>query len=104
METKIVPYEFSSFDDGEIIVDKVTVSYMQKNDSSGEDIDGTDGAQEITLTARSNGLARFVNIKTDSWSIENADEFKLIVEDFERRAGIPSNEEILKHEKENGKI
>ena len=95
--TNIVPYEFSKFEDGEIIVDRVSVTYTQNNDSSGEDPDGRDGAQEITLTARNNGAARFVNIKTESWSIENTDELKALVEDFEKRASIPTDEEILKH-------
>lgn len=88
MDIKIVPYEEGSFEDGEVLVDNVSISYLQKNDSSGEDVDGIDGAQTITLKTRNNGMARFINIKTESWSIENSDELVKIVEDFEKRAGI----------------
>ena len=88
MDIKIVPYEEGSFEDGEVLIDDVSISYLQKNDSSGEDVDGVDGAQTITLKTRSNGLARFINIKTESWSIENADELVKIIEDFKKRAGI----------------
>ena len=97
MEVKILPYEKAKFEDGEVIVDKVSVTYLQNNDSSGEDPDGQEGVQELTLTARSNGAARFVNLKTESWSVEDADELKTIIDDFEKRAGMP------KYDK-NGKI
>ncbi len=86
METKIVPFEEGSYEDGEIIVDTVSVTYAQKSDSSGED--GEEEAQEMTLTARNNGVARFINIKTKSWSIDDISEIEKIIEDFKKRAGL----------------
>ncbi len=92
MDIKIVPCEEGNFEDNEVLVDDVTISYLQRNDSSGEDVDGIDGAQKITLKTRSNGLKRFVNIQTESWSIDSVDELEKIVDDFEKRAGLKSKQ------------
>ena len=88
MENNIVPFEEGNFEDSEVIVGKVTVQYIQNDDSSGEDHDGSDGAQELTLTARSNGLARFINIKTESWSINDIDDLEKVIKDFKVRASL----------------
>ena len=32
MDIKIVPYEEGSFEDGEVLIDDVSISYLQKND------------------------------------------------------------------------
>jgi hypothetical protein len=81
---EIKPYEKFAFEDGNVGIDKVTVSYLQNSDSSGDD--GEENVQKLILTTRNNGVARFINIKTDSWSIDNADELIQIIKDFEKRA------------------
>lgn len=94
----IVPYEDASFnedcsrwEDGTVVIDEISIKYLQNSDCSGDD--GNEEVQELTLTARNNGIARFINIKTDSWSIDSVDELKTIIEDFEHRSGIYTKKE-----------
>lgn len=79
----IKSYEDFHFDDNVVGVDDVCVTYEQNSDSSGDD---TEDVQTITLSTRNNGIARFINIKTESWSIDNVDELVEIIKDFEKRA------------------
>lgn len=83
-ELNIVPFEKREYKDSEIIVDDVSVSYSQISDSSGKD--GEETMQEITISTRNNGNARFLNIKTDSWSIEDIDELQTLINDFKQKA------------------
>ena len=98
MLINIVPYEEASFnedgswEDGTVVIDDISIKYLQNSDSSGDD--GNEEVQELTLTARNNGIARFINIKTDSWSIDSADESKAIIEDFEHRSGICTEKDV----------
>ena len=93
----IVPYEEATlnengkWNDETVVIDDISIKYLQNSDSSGDD--GDEEVQELTLTARNNGIARFVNIKTDSWSIDCADELKAIIEDFKHRSGIYTEKE-----------
>lgn len=93
----IVPYEEATlnksgkWDDETVVIDEVSIKYLQNSDSSGDD--GDEEVQELTLTARNNGIARFVNIKTDSWSIDGVDGLKAIIEDFKNRSGIYTEKE-----------
>ena len=93
----IVPYEEATlnengkWNDETVVIDDISIKYLQNSDSSGDD--GDEEVQELTLTARNNGIARFVNIKTDSWSIDSADELKAIIEDFKHRSGIYTEKE-----------
>lgn len=81
----ILPFENDDrYEDNNVFIDAVSITYGQSSDSSGND--GDEEVQEITLTTRNNGVARFINIKTESWSIENLDELKQIIDDFEQRA------------------
>ena len=80
----IVPYELMDYGDGQIAVDDVQITYVQKGDCTESD----DDVQSITLSARNNGVGRFVNIKTENWSIEDGEELLKIVNDFIKRAGI----------------
>lgn len=64
-------------------VDEVSVTYSQNADCT-----ECDGLQSITLTTRNNGVARFIHVKTDGWSIGNAAELTKIVDDFCIRSGI----------------
>ena len=82
MRINIVPYEEASLNEdgdwevGTVVIDDISIKYLQNSDSSGDD--GNEEVQELTLTARNNGIARFINIKTDSWSIDSADELKAL--------------------------
>lgn len=92
MLTNVVPYEEASFnedgnwEDGTVVIDEISIKYLQNSDSSGDD--GVEEVQELTVTARNNGVERFINIKTNSWSIDSVDDLKTIIEDFEHRSGI----------------
>ena len=97
MKLNIVPYEEAEFEndrwvDGTVVIDEISIKYLQNADTSGDD--GNEEVQVLTLTARNNGVARFVNLKTDSWSIDDVDELKTIIEDFEHRSGIYTRKEV----------
>lgn len=92
---KIKPYETMNYDKGDIGIDEVQVTYVQNADCT----EDQDDVQTIVLTARNNGIARFVNIKTESWSVDDAEELLKLVKDFISRAAIVCEEP----EKENTK-
>lgn len=81
---EIKPYETMNYESGDIGIDEVQITYIQNADCT----EDNDDVQSITLVARNNGIARFVNIKTESWSISHAGEMENLILDFERRAGI----------------
>ena len=83
---EIKPYEDFQFEDELVGVDDVSITYLQNSDCSGED--GKEDVQSITISTRNNGMARFINIKTDSWSIGDVNELAKIIEDFKKRAGL----------------
>ena len=82
--TKIVSFENNKYGDEEIFIDDVSITYGQVSDNSGKDEKET--VQEITISTRNNGVARYMNIKTDSWSFVDINEIKKIIDDFEKRA------------------
>jgi hypothetical protein len=81
---EIKAYEDFKFEDELVGIDDVSITYLQNCDCSGED--GKDDVQSITISTRNNGVARFINIKTDSWSISDVNEIINLVEDFKKRA------------------
>lgn len=81
---EIKAYEDFKFEDELIGIDDVSITYLQNADCSGED--DKEDVQSITISTRNNGCARFINIKTESWSIENIDELVKLLEDFKKRA------------------
>ena len=93
----IVPYEEATLNengewgDETVVIDEVSIEYLQNADCSGDD--GNEEVQALKITARNNGVERFLNIKTDSWSIDSADELKTIIEDFKHRSGIYTEKE-----------
>lgn len=89
--SKIVPFEKSDFKDNEIYINEVSISYYQNNDCT----ESEEEVQKMVVSCRNNGMARFVNIKTDEngWSIDSVDNIKLIVDDFCRRAEIDLNDD-----------
>ena len=84
MKQKIVPYEKQSFKDEEIFIDDISVTYVQNTDVSG--LDGEETVQTITISTRNNGVDRFINIKTDSWSIDDIDSLENLIKDFKNKA------------------
>lgn len=93
----IVPYEEATlnengeWNDETVVINEVSIEYLQNTDCSGND--GNEDVQALKITARNNGVERFLNIKTDSWSIDSADELKVIIEDFKHRSGIYTEKE-----------
>ena len=93
----IVPHEEATinergkWDDETVVIDEVSIEYLQNADCSGDD--GNEEVQALKITARNNGVERFLNIKTDSWSIDSADELKAIIEDFKHRSDIYTEKE-----------
>lgn len=93
----IVPYEEATlnengeWNDETVVINEVSIEYLQNTDCSGND--GNEDVQALKITARNNGVERFLNIKTNSWSIDSADELKAIIEDFKHRSGIYTEKE-----------
>lgn len=81
---KIVPFEEMNYEDYEVCIDDVSITYVQTGDCT----EDRDSCQDLTLTARNNGVTRFINIKTgdNGWSIDSVEALKQIIQDFEKRA------------------
>ena len=80
---------FTGDTDNEVYYDDVSVTYLQDGDCT----EDRDEPQEIKFTTRNNGVARFVNIETKNWSLNDAEEFVEIFNDFCKRAGIKMKDE-----------
>ena len=83
---KIIPFEEMNYGDDEVCIDEVSITYIQTADCT----ENRDDCQELTLTARNNGVGRFVNIKTgeNGWSINEISDLASIIRDFKKRAFI----------------
>ena len=81
---KIVPFENTNFSDEEVYFDEVTMKYYQNGDCT----EDKDNCQTLEISCRNNGVGRFINIKTESWSIDNSMDFVEIIKDFCKRADI----------------
>ena len=68
----------------QVLLDEITCKYIQEADCT----EDRDEPQEIILSSRDGGGGKFINIKTESWSI-NGDTFEKeiipLFEDFKRR-------------------
>ena len=80
---EIKSYEEFQFKDDIVGIDDVSITYIQNEDCTG--LDG-ETPQTITISTRNNAVERFINIKTDSWSISDVDELVKLIEDFKKRA------------------
>ena len=67
-------------EDGEIVLESASITYAQSCDNT-ENADEI-GYQVITVSTRDNGVANFLNIKTDSWSIDKPNDLLDIITDF----------------------
>ena len=81
---EIKPYEDFKFEDNEVGIDDVSITYLQNSDCT----ENEDDVQSITISCRNNGVARFINIKTENWSLGDAEEMLALLKDFEKRAGL----------------
>ena len=81
---EIKSYEKFKFEDGHIGIDDISITYLQNGDCT----EGDENVQSITISTRNNGVGRFVNIKTENWSINDVDELAKLIKDFKKRAGL----------------
>jgi len=68
----------------QVLLDEVTCKYVQSADCT----EDSDECQEIILSSRDGGGGKFINIKTESWSITGDDFEKEIIpllKDFKNR-------------------
>ena len=63
------------------LLEKV-VYLIVKNGDCTEDFDNI---QTITISTRDNGVSKFLNIKTDNWSISDVDDLVALLEDAKKR-------------------
>lgn len=71
-------------DDNQVLLDEVTCKYVQNADCT----ENRDNAQEIIISSRDGGGGKFINIKTESWSIDGDNfesEFLPLLKDFKNR-------------------
>lgn len=88
---KLIEWEKAGLDEDDVVVvDEVSVTYTQKPDCT-EDSDGE--WQELKVSSRNNGVSRFVNIATQNWSVNDAEDIRKVLEDFCHRAGIEKEKE-----------
>ena len=71
-------------DDNQVLLYEATITYVQNPDCT-EDRDGD--WQKLTISIRDNGVAKFLNIKTDNWSLDNAESLCDIIKDYCKRIG-----------------
>ena len=71
-------------EDNQVLLDEVTMRYVQNPDCT-EDRDGD--FQELVLSTRDNGVAKFLHIKTSGWSFDDVDDIATIIEDFKNIIG-----------------
>ena len=79
---EIIPIEDMTYKDGQIAIDDVSITFVQSADCT----ESEDEVQSLTISTRNNGVARFINLKTDGWSIDGTEELVKILEEFKKRA------------------
>ena len=73
--------------DDQVLLDSITCTYIQNPDNT-ESRGNDDDCQELILSTRDGGGGKYINIKTNSWSINSQEEFLTILNDFKNRCGI----------------
>lgn len=102
---EIVPYALPKSDGKvcEIGIEKMSVTYIQEDDTNHRSEDGED--QRITIetedaicdrTDALNKQSYYLTIKTDRWAIEGVEDLTMLIKDFEER--LYHNVEKLKHQ------
>lgn len=75
-------------DDNQVLLDSITCTYIQNPDNTESRGNDDDVCQELILSTRDGGGGKYINIKTNSWSINNPEDFLIILNDFKNRCGI----------------
>ena len=84
METKIITDGWPKDGKDEILLEEITCKYVQNPDNT----EDQDSCQEIIFSSRDGGGGKYINFKTESWSItgENFEEELLpLFRDFKKR-------------------
>lgn len=74
--------------DNQVLLDSITCTYIQNPDNTESRGNDDDVCQELSLSTRDGGGGKYINIKTNSWSINSPEEFLTILNDFKNRCGI----------------
>ncbi len=61
-----------------ILLDKISCTYLQDNDCTEDDSD----VQSITLSTRDGGGGKFINIKTENWSVDDPEDLVKLLNHF----------------------
>lgn len=64
-----------------ILLEEITCRYCQEADCT----EDQDGFQEIVISTRDGGRGKFINIKTESWSISDIEDINVLLDDFKKR-------------------
>ena len=74
--------------DDQVLLDSITCTYIQNPDNTERRGNDDDVCQELILSTRDGGGGKYINIKTNSWSINSPEDFLTILNDFKNRCGI----------------
>lgn len=75
-------------DDNQVLLDSITCTYIQNPDNTESRGNDDNVCQELILSTRDGGGGKYINIKTNSWSINSPEDFLTILNDFKNRCGI----------------
>lgn len=75
-------------DDNQVLLDSITCNYIQNPDNTEDRGKDDDVCQELILSTRDGGGGKYINIKTNSWSMNSPEDFLTILNDFKNRCGI----------------
>ena len=73
--------------DNEILLDNIICTYVQEADCT----EKRDDVQELVLSTRDGGGGKFINIKTNSWSIDDIDTLVSVLKHFKGLYDIQNN-------------
>lgn len=65
----------------QVLLDEIICKYYQEADCT----ENQDEGQEIIISTRDGGGGKFINIKTESWSISSEEDIKTLLDDFKKR-------------------
>lgn len=89
----IAPITYGNlFERGEIVgIEKMSITYIQSADTNSDPDDEqyltieTETSCAPTLNEAVNEQSFYFNVKTDKWSINNADDLAMLIDDFKMR-------------------
>lgn len=71
-------------DDNQVLLYEAIITYVQNPDCT-EDRDGD--WQKLTISIRDNGVANFLNIKSNNWSFDSVESLCDVLKDYCKRIG-----------------